>query len=137
MLKPNYINICFYLFIKSIIFYLLLMVVNNDFTMLKSVLDTKKWQDFFFNIWIILFFPLIDIVLFSIPLYLSFNIKKEVYFILSIFIILFLEYLIYIYFTSQKIMDIDAFFKVVISLILLVGIFYRTIKNKITFVRIG
>ncbi len=137
MLKPNYINICFYLFIKSIIFYLLLMVVNNDFTMLKSVLDTKKWQDFFFNIWIILFFPLLDIVLFSIPLYLSFKIKKEVYFILSIFIILFLEHLIYIYFTSQKILDIDAFFKVVISLILLVGIFYKTIKNKITFVRIG
>ncbi|CAA7386958.1 hypothetical protein CHRY9393_01259 [Chryseobacterium fistulae] len=41
MLKPTFLNICIFLFIKCIVFYIFLMIVNDNFTMLKGIFHIK------------------------------------------------------------------------------------------------
>ena len=55
---------------------------------------------------------------------------KKLYIILGLFSIFILEYLTYIYFTSQKIFDIDALLKAIISIIIFTIFFYKTIWKK-------
>ncbi len=130
MLKINYLNICFYLLINCIIFYLFLMIMNNDFTMLKGVFNIKDGTDLFYYLWIILFFPILDIILFSIPLYYSLKTKNKVYFILNLLTVFIIEYLMNVYFTSQKIFDIDVLLKVIIGVIVFLIFFYKSIFEK-------
>lgn len=87
-------------------------------------------QDLFYYLWIILFFPIIDIILFSSPLYFVLKIRKKLYMILGLFSIFIFEYLTYIYFTSQKIFDKDGLLKVVISITIFTIFFYNTIWKK-------
>lgn len=129
MKKPTYLNICINIFLKYLIFYLFLMILNDDFKLLQ-LNNIRNGEDLFYYIWIVLFFPILDIILFSAPLYFSFKIKKGTYFILSILLIIFIEYFLYAYFTSQKVLNQDAFLKIIISIALLFTLFYRDIFNK-------
>lgn len=130
MLKPTYLNICISIFLKYFIFYAFLMVLNDDFKLLQ-VNNIRNGQDLFYYMWIVLFFPILDIMLFSVPLYFSLKIKKRAYFILSIVLIILIEYFLYAYFTSQKALNQDAFIKILISIVLLFCLFYRVIFNKL------
>ena len=130
MLKITYINICFYLFINCVIFYLSLMVINNDFTMLKGIFEIKDGTDLFYYLWIILFFPILDIILFSAPLYFFSTIKNKFFMAASILCIFIIGYFIYVYFTSQKTFDLYGFQKVTIGIITYVIFFYKSIFIK-------
>ena len=68
--------------------------------------------------------------MFSIPVYFSLKIKTAIGFSLVIGLILFLEYSIYAYFTSQKTFNKDALIKTFISIILLLLFFYKHIALK-------
>ena len=129
MLKPTFLNICISIFFKYVLFYILLMVINDDFQLLQ-INNIKNGQDLFYYLWIVLFFPVVDIILFALPIYFSFNAKKHINYVLYIIPILTIEYFIYAYFTSQKIINQDAFFKVIISFILLLVLFHKTIRLK-------
>lgn len=107
------------------------MVVNNEFKLLQ-INNIKNGQDLFYYLWIVLFFPLVDIILFATPLYFSFKAKRFLIFVSSIIIILLIEYIIYAYFTSQKMFNQDALFKMLISLITLLVFFHKTIRSKFT-----
>ncbi|KZE77640.1 hypothetical protein AV926_14035 [Myroides marinus] len=126
MLKLKFSNVLVYIFVKYLIIFFLFMVKDNNFKLLE-LNNIKNGQDLFYYLWIILFFPIIDIILFSIPLYYSLKIKNMIYFILSSLTIFGVEYLMNVYFTSQKILDIDVLLKVVIGVILFFIFFY---KNK-------
>lgn len=69
MIKPTFLNICIFLFTKCIVFYFFLMIANNDFTMLKGIFHIKNGKDLFYYLWIVLVFPILDIVFFSLPIY--------------------------------------------------------------------
>ena len=79
----------------------------------------------YFFLWIVLFFPILDIILFAIPLYFSLK-AKTLIFVISIIIILLIEYLIYAYFTSQKLFALDSLLKVIVNILLLFIFFYKT-----------
>lgn len=106
-------------------------MINNEFKLLQ-INNIKNGQDLFYYLWIVLFFPIVDMILFATPLYFSFKAKKILNFVISIIAILLFEYFIYAYFTSQKILNQDAFLKVIISIIVLLAFFYKTIKSKFT-----
>lgn len=125
MLKPTFLNIFINILLKYIIFYILLMIINNEFKLLQ-INNIKNGTDLFYCLWIVLFFPIVDMILFATPLYLGLKSKKLLNFILIVIIVFLIEYFIYAYFTSQKLVNRDAYFKVVISIILLGIFFYKT-----------
>ncbi len=129
MLKPTFSNICISIILKYLIFYILIMVINNEFKLLQ-VSNIRNGQDLFYYLWIVLFFPIVDMILFATPIYFSFRANKSLNFIISIIAILLFEYFIYAYFTSQKLFNRDAFFKVIISIIVLLVFFYKNIALK-------
>ena len=130
MLKTNFLNISLYIFIKSIIFYCILMILNNDFTLLNVMNNIKNGKNLFYYLWVILFFPIVDILFFSIPLYHILKVKKIILSIILVSIVIVIEYLLYVYFTTQKIYDRDATIKIVVSIILLIIFFYKAIFRR-------
>lgn len=131
MLKPKYLNIILYIFIKYIVIFFLFMIKDNSYKLLQ-INNIRNGQDLFYYLWIVLFFPIIDIILFSIPIYFSFKIKNKLIFILSLLSIFGIEYFMNIYFTSQKAFDTDVILKVTIGVILLGIFFYKPIYSKLT-----
>lgn len=134
MLKSKFLNLVIYIFIKYLIIFLLFMVKNNNFKLLE-LNNIRNGQDLFYYLWIILFFPIIDVILFSVPLYYSLKTKNKVYFVLSLLTVFSIEYLMSVYFTSQKIFDIDVLVKVIIGVIVFLIFFYRNIFNKFRYVK--
>jgi hypothetical protein len=128
MLQPNKLSICISIILKYFIFYIMLMFINKEFKLLEFN-NIKNGQDLFYYLWIVLFFPILDMILCVIPLYFSFK-SKRLIFVISIFFILLIEYLLYAYFTSQKLIDRDAFLKVIINIFLLYVFFYKVIQLK-------
>lgn len=127
MLKPIYLNICISILFKCLIFYVVLMVINNDFRALQ-ISNIRNGQDLFYYLFLLLFFPLVDIMVFSLPLLFIFRIRKALIFTLAILLLLSVEYFIYAYATSQKIINRDAFIKIAISFISLLVVFYRPVR---------
>lgn len=105
------------------------MVMNKEFKLLQ-ISNIRNGQDLFYYLWIVLFFPIIDIVLFAIPEYFSLKAKKMSIFVISITVILLIEYFIYAYFTSQKLINRDALLKVIITIAVLLLFFYKAIRSK-------
>lgn len=128
MLKPTFLNICISITLKYLIFYILLMIVNNEFKLLQ-VNNIKNGQDLFYYLWIVLFFPIVDMILFATPLYYSLR-GKNFFSVLGIVTILLIEYFIYAYFNSQKLFNQDALLKMIISMSVLIIFFHKTIKSK-------
>lgn len=129
MLKPTFLNICIGILLKYLIFYVLLMLINSEFKLLQ-INNIKSGQDLFYYLWIVLFFPIIDMILFATPLYFSFKARKKINFIIGIILILLVEYFIYAYFTSQKLFDRDALLKMIITIVVLLIFFHKTIRSK-------
>jgi C4-dicarboxylate transporter len=107
------------------------MVTNKEFKLLQ-LSNIRNGEDLFYYLWLVLFFPIVDMILFSIPLYFSLKTKKTLIFLIGIIAILLIEYFAYTYFTSQKLINRDAFLKVIINAFLLTLFFYKTIRLKFT-----
>ena len=126
MLNLKAINVFLYFLIKYVIFFFILMLLNNDFTLLK-ISNIKTGEGLFIYLWMILFFPIIEMILFSIPIYNAFKVNKFIIFLLIITITMIIEYFLYVYLTTQHLFDRDAMIKTSISIFLLLIFFYKRI----------
>lgn len=129
MLKSTFLNVCIFLFVKCIVFYFFLMLVNNDFTMLKGIFHIKSGKDLFYYLWIVLVFPILDVIIFSLPIY--YSLKKSKIWLSLIFICFMIEYTLYVY-SKKEILNTDAIANFLISFIVLLIFFYKPIWKKIT-----
>jgi hypothetical protein len=127
MIKATFQSILLYIFLKYLLFYILLMVKSDDFKLIK-VADLKSGQDWFYYLWIILFMPIIAMIVFSGPLYFAFKMKKLIYFILLIGIVLIAEYFLYTYFSSQNNL-MNGIYLEIIGIFVFIFLFYRDIKQ--------
>ena len=127
MLRPIFRNILLFFFVKYLLFYILLMFKNNDYSLIQ-LSNLKNFQDVFYYLWIFLFLPVICIILFSAPVYFLFKLKGKVYFMLLMVAFLVAEYFVYVYFTSNKHPDINGIYNEIISLLLLLLFFFKNIN---------
>ncbi|KFF15715.1 hypothetical protein IW22_23620 [Chryseobacterium sp. JM1] len=129
MIKPAFSNILFYIFIKYLLFYIFMMFKNNDYYLINP--GIRDSTDLFYYLWSFLSFPVLISILFSMPIYFSFNIKRLVHFILVNILFLIIEYLLYTYFISQ--LDLmNGIYNGIIGIILFGVFFYKTIRSKFT-----
>lgn len=127
MFKPSFLNIVLYIFIKYFTFYLFMMFKNDNFYLINP--GIRDGADLFYYLWLFLSFPIVVSILFSVPIYYSFKLKKLIYFILIGIIILSIEYYAYTYFASQLNLW-NGIYNIIISIILFIIFFHKTIRSK-------
>ena len=115
-----------YFILKYFIFFLISAIIDQNFSIFR-IDQIKKIEDFFFYFWIILFFPILNFIVFSLLIYFSFKLKKAIKIIFNIIFII-LEIFIFIYFTSQKFI---LNYQLVLLFTISVVMFYFLFKNKI------
>ena len=128
MLKISYFNIFLYIFVKYIAFYAFMMFRNNDFTLIR-INELKRFEDWYYYLWIFLFLPIINSLIFSVPIYFSFKAKNPIYFFVFIIIILLGEYFLYTYFASESDL-MNGVYNGIISLLFLNIFFFKQIRSK-------
>lgn len=127
MLRPSFTTILLYWFLKYTVFYILMMFKNKNYALIM-VNDLKTKEDLFIYLWMFLFFPIVCMILFSIPMFYSFKAKAFIYFVLAIIAILLAEYFIYTYLASQTDL-MNGVYNGIISILFLVFFFFRYISN--------
>ncbi len=127
MFRPSFIMILLYWFLKYIAFYIFMMFRNKNYALIM-VNDLKTGEDLFMYLWTFLFFPIVCMILFSIPLYFSFKAKAFVYFVLAVFAVLLAEYFIYTHLASQTDL-MNGIYNGIISILFLAFFFFRHISN--------
>ncbi len=128
MLKASVKNILLYILLKYLLFYVFIMFKNNDFRLLHFY-NLKNGEDWFYYLWIVLFMPVVSMILFSAPIYFSFKLKNAVYFILAIVTIIVAEYFVYVFFNSQRHIDMYGVYNGIISLFFFNLLFFKPISR--------
>lgn len=119
-----------YIFISNFCFYLIEMMKSNSCKAL-DISKIRGFQDLFLYLFLMLFFPIIEIILVAYPFKMIFEKVKNVFlFWLLILVIFVVEYFIYVYFTNQKIYNVDAFIKVGIAIVFFLVFFMKDILTK-------
>lgn len=128
MLKYKFSNIILFLFIKYIIFSIILAFLDGRF---KSLIleNSDNSQELIINliyyIIYILIFSIVSSLLLSIPLYFTFKVKNILFLVLlTLFIVV--EYFSYTYFASQTDL-INGIYNGILSLVLFFIFFYKVI----------
>jgi len=125
MMKVSFRNIVVYIFLKYLIFYIFLMFRNNDYTLI-SVSTLQTFQDWFFYLFIFLFLPVLNILLFTGPIYYLLKLKKITLFVILWVVCLLIEYVIYTRSASQ--LDLmNGVYLEIIGILLFLLFFYRHI----------
>lgn len=127
MLKPSILNILLFWFVKYIIFYVLQMFKNDNYTLL-GFSDLKTGEDWFYYLWLFLFLPIVSFIIFTLPMYFSFKAKNGVYFTIIIAVILIVEYILYTGLASQSDLT-NGIYNGVISLLLFLLFFFKQIST--------
>ena len=132
MFKPRFHNIILYLFVKYCSFATILAFREDRFK--NIVIDSSEnWKDIAMNtlsyVVYVLFFILIFIAVFSVPICCSFKIRKGIYFVLSVSAILLLEYYFYTWSCSPG--NTNGIYNVFMSILFLLLFFYRHIDLKL------
>ena len=127
MMKPTFLNIIFYVFVKYLLFYLFMMIRNDNYYFINP--GIRDNADLFYYLWMFLFFPILISILFLTPIYFSFKLKKLVYFVIVNIVILIIEYLLYTYLASQLNLW-NGISSIIISIILFILFFYKAIRAK-------
>ncbi len=128
MRKPSFANLFYFFFIKYLLFYILMMFKNKDFTLIQ-LNQLRNLSDIFFYLWIFLFLPVVCFIIFSLPIYFIFKLKNAVVFIIFLILVLAAEYVSYTYSASQ----IDLFngvYNELLSIVLLIAFYFKVIKLK-------
>lgn len=128
MLKASFKNIFLYILLKYLLFYVFIMFKNNDFRLLHFY-NLKTGEDWFYYLWLVLFMPVVSMILFSAPIYFSFRLKNVVYFILAIAAIIVAEYFVYVFFNSERHIDMYGVYNGIISLLLFLLFFFKPISS--------
>lgn len=126
MLKPSFLNVCIFWFAKCIIFYFFLMIINNEFKLLQ-INNIRNGQDLFYYLWMVLVFPILDIIFFSFPIY--YSLKKGKVWLSVIFICFIIEYILFVY-SKKRILNTDAIANFIISIIVFFLFFHKMIRSK-------
>lgn len=128
MLSPKVFNIILYVLTKYIVFYTVLAVKNSNYYFFK-VNEVRNGEDLFYYLWMLLFLPAIYCLAFLAPLYFTFKVKQPALFTFLIGAIILAEYFVYVYFTSDKHIDMNGVYNGVLSLLFLLIFFYRHINR--------
>lgn len=130
MFKPTFIFVLLYILIKYLAFYAFLMLKNGNYSFLQ-IGDIKNGEDLFYYLWLLLFMPVICIILFSVPLYFSFRLKKTIYFVSLVSFVFIAEYFLYTYLASTSNL-MNGVYNGVISLAFFVLFFYTSISKTLS-----
>jgi len=126
MLKPNVAGIIAYFFIKYTAFYILLMLLNNNYSFIR-IDKLRNVSDIFYYLFLFLFLPISMCLLFIAPLYFSFKLKNLFSFAIIFIAILLLEYFLYTYLASQT-NALNGFYNMLISTVIFAVFFYKKIR---------
>ena len=126
MFKPSIKNIVIFFFLKYLLFYVFMMIKNNDYTLI-DIKSLRNDGDLFFYLWIFLFLPVVCSILFFAPIYFAFRVKSRVYFMLLISGVFIGEYLLYTYYASQADL-INGVYNAILSLLVLLLFFFKSIS---------
>ena len=127
MFKTTLKNIILYILFKYLIFFIFMMIMTSNFKLLHFY-NLKSAQDWFYYLWLILFFPILTMIIFSAPIYFSFKIRQAFYFLLAIMAVFIAEYFVYCFFTSEKYVNINGIYNEIISLLVFILFFYKHIS---------
>lgn len=127
MLKPKFGSILIYFLIKYIVVYALLMFIYHNYGMIEHIKDIETGADLFLYLWMVLFLPITDVVIFSFPFLFLFRLNNKALLVVCLIIIVILEYLVYVYFTSMEIMSSGGIIIESIGFALFCFLFYRRI----------
>lgn len=129
MIKINLKNIFISLWVKYIIFFLILSFIDNRFK--KIVLDNAETSLQIFKLTLgyiltLLLYTIPLIISFGFPLYYILKIKKKLYFIFSIILFFIIEYLVYTYFYSPSNVSLGLY-NMLIGIVVLYVFFRKSI----------
>lgn len=127
MFKPTFSNVLWFLFTKYIVFYFLLMILNNDYRLLEWE-NLKGGHTITYFILVMSPYLLINMLLFSAPVYFSFRLMNAVYFILAIGAIIVAEYFVYLLYTSENHVAIRGVYNGAITLLFFILFFFKSIR---------
>ncbi len=126
MIRPRFLNIVFYIFLRHLIFYIFMMIKNNRLNILNAN-NFKSIEDIIYYILIFLPLPLISIILSSVPIYLTFKKGNVITFFMTFSIVFLIEYSIYTYLASEA-DPLNGIYYILIGFLLLLILFYKSIK---------
>lgn len=129
MFKGSFLNIVLYIYIKYLLFYVLMMF-NNDNYALISFYALKTFQDVFYYLFIFLVLPTLFTIFFSIPIQQIVKLKNKYVFGVLMAVIFSLEYFAYTYLASQLDYS-NGIYLIIISVAVFVAMFYKTIALKL------
>jgi len=129
MLKPKFLNILLFLFVKYVVFFVILAFIGDRFKSLviKNSDNTRELisNTGYYSLYI-LFYTLIGMIVFALPIYFTFRVKSPIFFVLLISAILIAEYFFYTYMASTTNL-MNGVYNGIISILLLLLFFYRHI----------
>ena len=134
MYKISYLNCVLFIFMKYSVFAFILafiddrfvkIVINNADTSLELIKLTIGYMLY------ILIHTILFILIFSLPLYFILKINNRIFFLFLIIIFFLIEYLAYLWSTSQKyFQDINGVYNFIIGLVVFGIFFHKNIKQK-------
>ncbi len=117
-----------YYLLKYFIFILTLTIVEQNFSIFR-IDKMKSVSDFYLYFFLILFFPVLNFILFCLPIFYTFKLNKNLRILCNLILIL-IEIMLYVYFTSQKInFEIQNILLFFISITLFSLIFRRELLS--------
>jgi len=127
MLRPNFSNIILCLLIKYLAFYAFMMIKNDEYRLLEAE-NLKEGHSLAYFFYVMLPLPILCMLLFSAPIYYSFRLKKSVYFFSVIPAVLVAEYFLYVFFTTDKHIDMNGIYNAIFSVLFLLVFFFKKIS---------
>ncbi len=129
MLKPKFLNGLLFLVVKYIVFFVVLAFIGYRFKSLviKNSDNTRELisNTGYYSVYI-LFYTLVAVMGFSLPIYFTFKVKNPIYFTLLISAILVVEYLLYTHLASTTDL-MNGVYNGIISILFLLLFFYQHI----------
>lgn len=120
-------RILLFFFAKYFLLYVVLMLLSRNNSLLK-ITSLKNAEDWFYYIFLLMFLPVTSMVLFSGIVYLALKSKSIIKFILLISGVFLAEYFLYVFFTSQRHIDMNGVYNLIISALLFLLFFFQRIK---------
>lgn len=127
--SPKYWKVVLFLFAKTVVFAVMIAFVNNRY--ISYVIDHKeagllKNTTYYFN-YIMIFGVIPSILIFSIPIYLSFWVRRPLFFIATILLVFLLDFLFYSAMGGFA-NNLERFYFWISNILCFLVFFFRTIK---------
>jgi hypothetical protein len=131
MLKPKFPNVLLFLFVKYIVFVVLLAFIGDRFKFLV-IESSGNTRELISNTGIyalyVLLYTLIATAIFCLPVYFTLKVRNPIYFILLMIAVLVVEYFLYTYMVSAFNL-MNGVYNAVIGVLFLLLFFHRHISS--------